>query len=206
VRELFAEGRGATTVLVWLVFLMNITGLIFLNSWVPTLLHAAAVPIAQALRVAMVMQAGTIVSALFMAWCMDRWGAARVLVPAHLLGVIGLALFGQTIGGVAWLMFAMAAVMGAGIQGAQTAMIGFTAGIYPTAIRATGVGSAFGIGRIGTIVGPIYGGAVMSLVLPIGDAFLLGAIPAAISSAGIIALSLLMRPTLSHRAVSTLTT
>ena len=206
VRELFAEGRAPSTLLVWLVFLMNITGLIFLNSWVPTLLHAANVPIAEALRVTMVMQAGTIVSALFMAWCMDRWGAARVLVPAHLLGVVGLALFGQTIGGTAWLTFAMAAVMGAGIQGAQTAMIGFTAGLYPTAIRATGVGSAFGIGRIGTIIGPIYGGMVMSLALPVGDAFLVGAIPAAISSVGIIALSLLMRPTAPHRAVSTLTT
>jgi hypothetical protein len=82
-------------------------------------------------------------------------------------------------------------------------MIGFTAGLYPTAIRATGVGSAFGIGRIGTIVGPIYGGLVMSLALPVGDAFLLGAIPAAISSVGIIALSLLLRPSVSRSAVAT---
>jgi AAHS family 4-hydroxybenzoate transporter-like MFS transporter len=203
IRELFSDGRASSTLLVWLVFLMNITGLIFLNSWVPTLLHAADVPIAQALRVTMAMQAGTIVSALFMAWCMDRWGGARVLVPAHLLGVACLALFGQTIGGQVWLMFVMAALMGAGIQGAQTAMIGFTAGLYPTAIRATGVGSAFGIGRIGTIVGPIYGGLVMSLALPVGDAFLLGAIPAAISSIGIIALSLLLRPSGSRSAVAT---
>jgi MFS family permease len=161
------------------------------------------VPIAQALRVTMAMQAGTIVSALFMAWCMDRWGGARVLVPAHLLGMVCLALFGQSIGGEVWLMFAMAALMGAGIQGAQTAMIGFTAGLYPTAIRATGVGSAFGIGRIGTIVGPIYGGVVMSLALPVGDAFLLGAIPAAVSSVGIIALSLLLRPAGSCSALAT---
>jgi AAHS family 4-hydroxybenzoate transporter-like MFS transporter len=203
-RALFAEGRATSTLLVWVVFVMNITGLIFLNSWVPTLLHAADVPLAQALRVAMVMQAGTIVSALFMAWCMDRWGAARVLVPAHLMGVIGLALFGQTIGGAAWLMFVMAAIMGAGIQGAQTTMIGFTAGLYPTAIRATGVGSAFGIGRIGTIIGPIYGGAMMSLALPVGDVFLLGAIPAAISSAAIIGLWLVPRgAALRRNAVST---
>ncbi len=192
IRDLFTEGRATTTMLVWLVFLMNITGVIFLNSWVPTLLHNADVPLAQALRAAMVMQVGTIIGALFMAWCMDRWGASRILVPAHLLGVAGIALFGQSIG-AGGIMFVVAALMGAGVQGAQTAMIGFTAGLYPTAIRATGIGSAFGIGRFGTIIGPLFGGTVISLALPVGDAFLLGAAPAVVSSIGIIALSLVMR-------------
>ena len=201
VRELFAEGRTATTICVWIVFLMNITGLIFLNSWVPTLLHSADVPIAAALRVAMVMQAGTIIGALVMAWCMDRWSSLPVLIAAHVLGVAGLIVFGQVVNAGA-LMFVVAPFMGAGVLGAQIGMIGFTAGLYPTTIRATGIGSAFGIGRIGTIVGPIFGGLVISLHQPIADAFLIGAGPAAIASLALIALALTARAAARSGAVS----
>jgi AAHS family 4-hydroxybenzoate transporter-like MFS transporter len=51
--------------------------------------------------------------------------------------------------------FLVAAVLGAGVcvVGGQTAANALTAGVYPTAVRATGVGWALGIGRIGSIVG-----------------------------------------------------
>lgn len=66
--------------------------------------------------------------------------------------------------------------------------------------QARPVGSAFGIGRFGTIIGPLFGGMVISLALPIGDAFLIGAAPAAISSVALIVLALVMRPAASRRA------
>ena len=47
------------------------------------------------------------------------------------------------------------------------------AGIYPAAIRATGVGWALGIGRIGAITGPVIGGVLASLRLDIQGYFLI---------------------------------
>ena len=52
--------------------------------------------------------------------------------------------------------------MGAGVMGTQTAMNGFTANVYPTSIRSTGIGAASGIGRFGAIAGPFMGGAMLS--------------------------------------------
>lgn len=52
---------------------------------------------------------------------------------------------------------------GAGIVGSQLGLNGFAAAAYPTALRSTGVGWALGIGRLGGILGPILGGALLGL-------------------------------------------
>ncbi|GAC1624668.1 MAG: hypothetical protein NVS4B4_08900 [Bradyrhizobium sp.] len=44
----------------------------------------------------------------------------------------------------------------------QIAANALAAGFYPTSVRATGVGWALGIGRVGSIVGPLIGGALLS--------------------------------------------
>jgi AAHS family 4-hydroxybenzoate transporter-like MFS transporter len=74
----------------------------------------------------------------------------------------------------------MATVFGVGfcVIGSQTAANAVAALAYPTAIRSTGVSWAIGIGRIGSIVGPIVGGLLLSLHLPSTTLFLIGAVPA----------------------------
>ena len=47
---------------------------------------------------------------------------------------------------------------GMGVIGGQTVSNALTADFYPTAIRSTGIGWALGIGRVGSILGPILGG------------------------------------------------
>ena len=48
------------------------------------------------------------------------------------------------------------------IVGGQIAANALAAGFYPTSVRATGVGWALGIGRVGSIVGPLIGGALLT--------------------------------------------
>ena len=57
--------------------------------------------------------------------------------------------------------------------------------LYPTEIRATGIGWAIGLGRIGAIAGPFVGGLLISIGL--GQAFLFGvlSIPFFIAAAAI---------------------
>jgi AAHS family 4-hydroxybenzoate transporter-like MFS transporter len=74
---------------------------------------------------------------------------------------------------------------GAGVIGGQTGANALAASFYPTYIRSTGVGWALGIGRIGSIVGPIFGGIMLSLHLPLTTVFLAGAIPSLIGSGAI---------------------
>jgi AAHS family 4-hydroxybenzoate transporter-like MFS transporter len=51
------------------------------------------------------------------------------------------------------------------IVGGQTAANALAANFYPTSIRATGVGWALGIGRVGSIVGPLIAGATLEMKL-----------------------------------------
>jgi hypothetical protein len=65
---------------------------------------------------------------------------------------------------------------------------GFTAKLYPTAMRASGVGAALGIGQVGTIIGPALGGAMFALGVSVATILFLAALPPFISSVSIITL------------------
>jgi AAHS family 4-hydroxybenzoate transporter-like MFS transporter len=56
---------------------------------------------------------------------------------------------------------------------AQIGLNALAASIYPTDIRATGVGWALGIARVGAIAGPVLGGILAALGLDIQGYFLL---------------------------------
>jgi AAHS family 4-hydroxybenzoate transporter-like MFS transporter len=49
--------------------------------------------------------------------------------------------------------------------------------IYPTAIRSRGVGWALGVGRFGSVIGPLAGGMLIGMKLPRKQLFLLAAVP-----------------------------
>ena len=64
----------------------------------------------------------------------------------------------------------------------------FAAGFYPTASRATGVSWASGIGRIGSILGSMAGGFMLSLGWGLPLIFVLVAIPAVIAGTSMLLL------------------
>jgi len=49
--------------------------------------------------------------------------------------------------------------------------------VYPTAIRATGVGTTMGWGRLGSILGPVVGTVFVTLQFPIAVDFFVAALP-----------------------------
>jgi AAHS family 4-hydroxybenzoate transporter-like MFS transporter len=57
------------------------------------------------------------------------------------------------------------------IVGGQIAANALAATFYPTSIRSTGVGWALGIGRVGSIVGPLVGGALLTMKWSTGEVF-----------------------------------
>jgi AAHS family 4-hydroxybenzoate transporter-like MFS transporter len=100
-----------------------------------------------------------------------------VLAAAYLAAGLLIAAIGISGSSLALLI---PAVFGAGfcIVGAQIGANALSASFYPTAIRSTGVGWALGIGRIGSIIGPVVGGVILSLRWQTMSLFLIGALPA----------------------------
>jgi MFS transporter, AAHS family, 4-hydroxybenzoate transporter len=54
--------------------------------------------------------------------------------------------------------------------------------LYPTYMRSTGTGWAFGVGRVGSILGPVIGGQLLAFGLPLGMLFAAASMPVLISA------------------------
>jgi len=81
------------------------------------------------------------------------------------------------------LILITAFVLGVGTVGAQNCNNGIAAKFYPTEIRATGVGWALGVGRIGSILGPSVGGLLQATGLGISTIFIVATVPPLIAAA-----------------------
>jgi AAHS family 4-hydroxybenzoate transporter-like MFS transporter len=73
----------------------------------------------------------------------------------------------------------MGAVFIAGlfVLGGQFGLNALAGTCYPTFIRSTGAGWALGIGRIGSILGPVMGGVLIGLGLPTWILLICAAVP-----------------------------
>ena len=96
--------------------------------------------------------------------------------------------------GVVLGVFVTLAIFAAGfcIVGGQIAANALAAGYYPTSVRATGVGWALGIGRVGAIVGPLIGGALLDMKWSAGEVFLMAAAAALCAALAAFSLSRLV--------------
>ena len=84
------------------------------------------------------------------------------------------------------LMIVVTFALGISVQGAQAGLNVLAAMYYPTSIRSTGVGWSLGVGRVGAIVGPLIGGAMLGMQWTPRQIFLAGAVPALVSAVTVI--------------------
>lgn len=181
VLRLFDRGRALATFLIWIVFFMSLLDLYFLSNWLPTVLSDLGASVSAAALISAMLQVGGFVAVLALGGVMDRFSFAG-LALTYGAAAVAIALVGQSGHSV---VTATAAIFAAGfcVVGAQTAANALVAAYYPTLLRSTGVGWALGIGRIGSIVGPLLGGMLLTMRWPSADLFLVAAVPALIAAA-----------------------
>jgi AAHS family 4-hydroxybenzoate transporter-like MFS transporter len=192
VGHLFREGRAVGTLLIWVVFFMSLLDIFLVTSWLPIILHKAGLSISMAAVVAAVMNLSGVVACVAVGPVVDRRGRFFVLVPAYLVAAIGIAALGYVGLGLISIMVA-ASIAGIGIVCGQDTANAYAAAFYPTYIRATGVGWALGIGRIGAVIGPAMGGAMLALHWSLPTLYMVSAVPELIAVVAIIALLRLER-------------
>jgi len=195
--KLFEDGRAARTVLQWLVYFMNLLNLYFLSSWLPTvtgpLVKAAGASSNVAVLLGSTLQIGGVVGAFFLGWLVLRLGFVPVLASCFALASVNIALIGQP--GLSLVsLFVVVFLAGLGVVGGQSSMNAFVGTLYPTDLRSTGIGSGLGVGRAGSIIGPMVAGQLISLHWQPRQLFLAAAVPAAISVVGMIAMRWAIEP------------
>jgi MFS transporter, AAHS family, 4-hydroxybenzoate transporter len=187
--HLFRHGRALFTMLLWFVYVANLMALQFLLTWLPTVLESPTVPRGLAAAATALVPIGGIVGGLVLARLLDR-GSLRPVAIAFALGVPLVALIGSAGGSKALLLLA---TFGAGcaVIGGQTNLHSIAGRYYPTFVRSNGVGWANGVGRIGSILGPVIGGLLIALDLPVSQLFLFAALPPLCAAIGCFALAYL---------------
>jgi MFS transporter, AAHS family, 4-hydroxybenzoate transporter len=170
------EGRLAVlTPLFWISNFVAVMSLFFMNQWMPTVLSASGVPVAQAAIATTLFQFGGTLAGLLLMRPLDRYGFVPVPVlfacAIPIAACIGIQNLSPHI--------LVALVFGAGfcILGLQFGNIATEGNIYPTYIRAWGVGSNFAVGRIGGALGPLLGGFAFAAKLPAQQIFLIATLP-----------------------------
>ncbi len=186
VAALFRHGRAFVTTVLWVVNFMNLLDLYFLSSWIPTIASGAGLSTTQAVLLGTILQVGGVVGPVSIGPIIDRIGFRKVLVPLFLVGAVGVLLIGRPEVPL-FALFVVVFVAGVCIVGGQPAVNALAAMYYPASERSTGIGWSLGIGRIGSIVGPLVGGVLLRLQWSNASIFAIVAAPALVS-AGMLAL------------------
>ncbi len=194
VTHLFTENRTTTTLLFWIVFFMSLLDLYLLSNWLPTVLNDLGASISVAAAVGAMLQVGGVVGTFTLGQLIDRF-SFRALALTYLIASVAVAAIGYSGHSIALVTLAIFCA-GFCIVGGQIASNALTATYYPTAMRSTGVGWALGIGRVGSIVGPLVGGVMLSRHVGTETLFVAAAGPALIACIAAFALS----RTALHRA------
>jgi AAHS family 4-hydroxybenzoate transporter-like MFS transporter len=171
---LFKHGLWLITPLSWLLFALNLMGYFFLSGWTPTLLTAANLPPATAALASAVMQIGGTVGALSLCWWLQRHRFLTIsllfVLAVPVVGSIGFA-------GVTSEAALLTATFFAGfiVLGIQIGINVVGAMLYPTSLRANGSGWQLGLGRLGSIVGPLAGALFVGM--PVQQLYMWSALP-----------------------------
>ena len=192
VSQLFKDGLGLGTLLIWTTFFMSLLVFYLLSSWLPLLITTAGFSMANASLMGATLATGGTVGAILIGRLMDRFEPHKVLAGAYLIAGFFVILLGNAVS-QPWLLVLAIFGAGFGVAGAQVGVNALAAGFYPTTSRATGVSWANAVGRTGSVLGSMVGGVLLSLGWDLATVFAAAALPAFLAAVAMFAKSRLGR-------------
>jgi AAHS family 4-hydroxybenzoate transporter-like MFS transporter len=176
--QLFGPGLRFITPLLWVCFATALMANFFLNSWLPLIFeNNGLTPQEAGVATSMYHYGGTI-GGVLVSLMLARFGFS-VIALLFLFAAPAIAAMG--VPGISYAMMAtFTTLAGFFVLGAQFGNNATSGLIYPTAFRSRGVGWALGVGRVSSIMGPLLGGVLVAMALPLDKLFLIASIPMAI--------------------------
>ncbi|MCM2319789.1 MAG: 3-(3-hydroxy-phenyl)propionate transporter MhpT [Pseudomonas sp.] len=161
VQGLFHNGAALPTVLLWVAYFFTLMVVYMLISWLPSLLVGQGFSGVQASWVIFSLQIGATLGTLMLGVLMNtlRPLAIAGLIYIGLLSALAALGIAESFVGMLLAGFA-AGVFATGGQGVLYALAPL---FYRTEVRATGVGSAVAVGRLGAMSGPLVAGKMLAL-------------------------------------------
>ncbi len=188
-RHLFSKGLAAATLLFWLMCFMNLMELFFVQQWLPTLANSSGIKLSSAVSAGAILQIGALCGALLYAWVLHSYHRPFLLLAfGFVCGAASFVLLGRAADSVPLFMLCVFAT-GLFVPGLQIALNGIIALHYPTYIRSTGLSWAIGVGRVGSVVGPVFAGLLLTWHWSPSQVLSAAALPALISTVAALAMT-----------------
>ena len=179
ISALLTEKYKKATIWLWVAIFMAFATLYFLTTWIPKLASATGLSVELAIYAGTVFNLGAFFGIVSQGYLSSKFGLQKTIFGYLIFTALLMLIFGQFTGSV--MVLVLFGLIGFGIQGGFVGMYSLAARLYPTEIRATGVGGAVGIGRIGAIFGPLLGGVLIGAGYSMSTNFIIFAVPTTIA-------------------------
>lgn len=175
------EHRNELLFKLFIAHALNMFAWYFIINWGPPLVAEATGSDETGARYSAWVSYGGIVGGLAGGYLCGRAGVKRMMWITMVGLAVLIALFGQFTGNQQAL-WVIAPLMGAALFGSAVANWLTIAYAFPPHLRATGLGFATTAGRVGSIFGPIVGGALLDMPLGVGTVCLIMGLPAILAA------------------------
>jgi AAHS family benzoate transporter-like MFS transporter len=185
-RALFANGTARTTALLWAITVLSLLTIFGVSTWLPQIMRTAGYGVGSSVSFLLAYSVGAVVGTVLASIASQKFGPRPLVIVGFVSAAAALLL--MSVNPPAAVMTVLAAVAGFGGLGTQNMINDYIAQFYPAATRATGLGWALAVGRIGAIAGPTYGALLVSFGGGVPAAAMAFAAPALVGAALMLAL------------------
>jgi MFS family permease len=157
-----------------------------LNTWLPQLMASAGYPVSAGLSLLLVLNLGAVAGLIIAGILADRHGTKPIVLLWFGLSAVCLALLSVKVDN-ALLLNALVFVTGVFVFSSQVLVYAWVSQLFPARLRATALGFAAGVGRVGAIAGPAVTGGLVAAGIAYPWGFYLFAAAGALAVAALLA-------------------
>lgn len=132
-----------------------------LNTWLPQLMASAGYPVSAGLSLLLVLNLGAVAGLIIAGILADKHGTKPIVLLWFGLSAVCLALLSIKVDN-AILLNVIVFVTGVFVFSAQVLVYAWVTQLFPARLRATALGFAAGVGRVGAIAGPAVTGGLVA--------------------------------------------
>ena len=173
--QLFSTKLATMTILVWLSYFFTLLTVHGLSVWIPQLFVKAGYSLVKSYSFSIVQSMWAMVGGFFLGFLLDHFGRKPGLLLSYMFGGFSILIF--SIADSPAFLYLAGIATGLFVLSLPSVLHVVAGEIYPTSIRATGVGWAAVASRVGSILGPIFGGAIQMAGLGFHTFFFIFALP-----------------------------
>lgn len=175
-RLILGSGYRKHTLMIWTAQVMVAVSFYIAMSWTPKFATEIGYTKQVGVFAGVLLNVGGMIGTTLLAVVSTKIRLSRLL-PAYLLsGAAVVGLFGMC-GHLAGAMVVFPLLTGAVLNGSLAAIYCLGPNMYPSEVRAMGIGWLQGVSRIGAVMGPLLAGVMLDVGWTVGDVFEVLALP-----------------------------